>query len=76
LHWTGALVTLGGPALYLLGVMACAARVGRPQSWPRGFVVILLLAAIPLAALAPAIVVSAALIVLLGSLVVAEELRA
>ncbi|HEX2497390.1 MAG: low temperature requirement protein A [Actinomycetes bacterium] len=76
LHWAGALVSLGGPALYLLGVMACAARVGRPQRWPRAFVVILLLAAIPLAAHAPAIVVSAVLIVLLGSLVISEELRA
>ena len=26
----GALVTLGGPALYLLGLMACAWRVGLP----------------------------------------------
>ena len=76
LHWPGALVTLGGPALYLLGVMACAARVGRPQRWPRAVVVILLLAAIPLAARAPAIAVSGALVVLLGSLVIAEELRA
>jgi len=76
LHWPGALVTLGGPALYLLGVMACAARVGRPQRWPRAVVVILLIAAIPLAAQAPAIAVSGALIVLLGSLVIAEELHA
>jgi low temperature requirement protein LtrA len=76
LHMTGALVTLGGPALYLLGVMACAARVGRPQSWPRAVVVVLLLAAIPLAAQMPAIAVSAALILLLGSLVVTEEIRA
>jgi len=76
LYLAGALVTLGGPALYLLGVMACAARVGHPQSWPRALVVVLLLAAVPLAANAPAIVVSVALIVLLGSLVIAEELRA
>jgi low temperature requirement protein LtrA len=74
LHLTGAIVTLGGPALYLLGVMATAARVGRPQSWARAVVVVLLLAAIPLAALMPAIAVSAALILLLGSLVVIEEL--
>jgi hypothetical protein len=39
-------------------------------------VVVLLLAAIPLAAHMPAIAVSAALILLLGSLVVAEEIRA
>jgi len=55
-------------------VMATAARVGRPQSWARAVVVVLLLAAIPLAALMPAIAVSAALILLLGSLVVIEEL--
>jgi low temperature requirement protein LtrA len=76
LHLTGAIVTLGGPALYLLGVMATAARVGHPQSWPRAVVVVLLLAAIPLAAHMPAIAVSAALILVLGSLVVAEERRA
>jgi low temperature requirement protein LtrA len=76
LHLTGAIVTLGGPALYLLGVMATAARVGHPQSWPRAVVVVLLLAAIPLAAHVPAIAVSAALILVLGSVVVAEELRA
>ncbi len=32
----GALVALGGPALYLLGVVAFGARIGRHEPWTRG----------------------------------------
>ena len=32
LHDSGALVALGGPALFLAGLMACAARIGQAQS--------------------------------------------
>jgi low temperature requirement protein LtrA len=67
----GALVTLGGPALFLLGVVAFGARVGRHQSWTRPAVVVVLLAAVPLAADARALVVSAACTGLLALLVVA-----
>jgi low temperature requirement protein LtrA len=67
----GALVTLGGPALFLLGVVAFGARVGRRQSWTRPAVVVVLLAAVPLAADARALVVSALCTGLLALLVVA-----
>jgi low temperature requirement protein LtrA len=76
LKTTGALVMLGGPALYLLGVMASAARIGRRPSWPRAVVVLLLLAAVPLAAQTSGLVVAAGLTLLLVSLAVAEQLRA
>jgi low temperature requirement protein LtrA len=75
LHDSGALVALGGPALFLAGLSVSAARGGQTQSVPRGVVVIALLAAMPLAAGADGLVVSAALTALLGALVVAEQLR-
>jgi low temperature requirement protein LtrA len=72
---SGALVALGGPALFLAGLMACAARIGQAQSVPRVVVVIALLAAVPLAAGADGLVVSGVLTALLGGLVVAGQLR-
>ena len=38
LHDSGALVVLGAPALFLAGLMACAARIGQGQSVPRAVV--------------------------------------
>ena len=75
LHDSGALVALGAPALFLAGLMACAARIGQAQSLPRAVVVIALLAAVPLAAVADGLVVSGVLTALLAALVVAEQLR-
>ena len=50
LNDAGALVALGGPALFLGGLMACAARTGQTQSLPRAVAVVALLAAVPVAA--------------------------
>jgi low temperature requirement protein LtrA len=75
LHASGALIALGAPALFLAGLMACAARIGQAQSLPRAVVVIALLAAVPLAAVADALVVSGVLTALLAALVVSEQLR-
>ena len=75
LHDSGALVALGGPALFLAGLMACAARIGQAQSVPRAVAVIALLAAVPLAAGADGLVASVVLTALLSALVVAEQLR-
>jgi low temperature requirement protein LtrA len=75
LHDSGALVALGGPALFLAGLMACAARIGHAQSTPRAVAVIALLAAVPLAAGADGLVASGVLTALLAALVVAEQLR-
>jgi low temperature requirement protein LtrA len=70
----GALVTLGGPALYLLGVVAFGARVGRHQPWTRTAAAALLLAAVPLAAEAPGLLVAGLATVLLIALVVGDRL--
>jgi low temperature requirement protein LtrA len=75
LHDSGALVALGGPALFLAGLMACAARIGHAQSTPRAVAVIGLLAAVPLAAGADGLVVSGVLTALLAALVAVEQLR-
>src|SRR5829696_4685069 len=75
LHDAGALVALGGPALFLAGLMACAARIGQTQSAPRAVAIVALLGAVPLAAGADGRLVSALLTALLAALVVAEQMR-
>jgi low temperature requirement protein LtrA len=71
----GALVALAGPALFLGGLMACAARLGEPQSQPRVVAVVALLAAVPLAARADGLLVAALLTAVLAVLLVAEQPR-
>jgi low temperature requirement protein LtrA len=75
LHDAGALVALGGTALFLAGLMACAARIGQAQSAPRVVAILALLAAMPLAAGADSLLVSTLLTALLAALVVAEQRR-
>jgi low temperature requirement protein LtrA len=75
LHDAGALVALGGPALFLSGLMACAARLGHAQSLPRAAAVVVLLVAVPLAGGIDGLVVSALLTALLAVLVLAGLLR-
>jgi low temperature requirement protein LtrA len=76
LQSAGALVALGGPALFLVGLMVAAARIGYPLSRPRAVAVAALLAAVPLAAGASGLLVSALITALLALLVVVEQLRA
>jgi low temperature requirement protein LtrA len=54
----GALVALGGPALYLLGLVAFGARVGRHQPWIRLAAAAVLVAAVPLGARADGLLVA------------------
>jgi len=75
LHGAGALATLAGPALFLGGLMACAARLGQAQSPPRAVAVLALLATVPFASGADGLLVSALVTALLAVLVVAEQLR-
>jgi low temperature requirement protein LtrA len=75
LHQAGALVALGGPALFLGGLMACAARLGQAQSLARAVAVVALVAAVPLGAGADGLVVLALITALLAALVVVEQLR-
>jgi low temperature requirement protein LtrA len=71
----GAIVALGGPALFLGGLIACAARLGQSQSRPQAIALGALLAAVPLVAGLDGLVVSALLTALLAVLVVAEQSR-
>jgi low temperature requirement protein LtrA len=75
LHDAGVLVALGGPALFLAGLIALAARLDHPQSRPRAVAVVALLAAVPLVAGADGLIVSALLTTSLAMLVVAEQVR-
>jgi low temperature requirement protein LtrA len=70
----GALVALGGPALYLLGVVAFGARVGRHQPWTRPAAAAVFAAAVPLGAEASGLLVAAVSTALLALLVVADRL--
>jgi hypothetical protein len=63
------------PALLLVGLMACAARLGEAQSQPRVVAVVALLAAVPLAARADGLPVAALLTAVLAALVIAEQAR-
>jgi len=69
----GALVTLAGPAIFLLGMAAFGARVGRHQGSIRLVAAALLFAAVPLAAGASALCVAAAEAAILIALVVADR---
>ncbi|MFL5839687.1 MAG: low temperature requirement protein A [Thermoleophilaceae bacterium] len=71
----GALVALGGSALFLAGLMAVAARLGQAQSLQRVVAVVALVAAVPLAAGADGLIVAALVTALLVALVVAEHPR-
>ena len=76
LHDAGALVALGGPALFLAGLMACGARLGEAQSRPRVVAFVVLLAAVPFAGDVDGLLVMALITALLAVLVVAEQVAA
>ena len=75
LTMAGALVALGGPALFIAGLMAFGARVGRHRAWTRGAAAVALAACVPLAAEAHGLLVAAAATALLTALVVTDLLR-
>ncbi len=75
LHAAGSVATLGGPALYLLGITASTVRIGRRPSWLQTAVVALLLAAIYPAAYADGLLVLSLVAVILVALAAVEQLR-
>jgi low temperature requirement protein LtrA len=75
LYAAGAIVTLGGPAVYLLGMMASTVRIGRRPSWLQAVAVALLLAAIYPAAHVSGLIVLTFVSVVLVALAAAEEIR-
>jgi low temperature requirement protein LtrA len=73
LHTAGSLVALGGPALFLVGLLSCGARLGRPHRWPIVIAVVALVVAVPLAAEAEGLWVLAVVAAMLASLVAVEH---
>jgi low temperature requirement protein LtrA len=73
LHTAGALVALGGPALFLIGVLACSVRLGQRPRVPVIVAAVVLLAAIPLAAVIPGLLVLGLVAALLSALVAVEH---
>ncbi|WP_116950287.1 low temperature requirement protein A [Jiangella endophytica] len=72
---TGALAVLGGPALFLVGLIACAVRVGHRIGWPWLVAVVVLLAGVPVMAGASGLATSAFALVVLGALSALEYRR-
>ena len=72
---SGALVTLAGPALYLVGLMGCLARVGHGTSWPIVITVAGLVAAVPLATRVSGLATLSFLVVVLFALAVWQQRR-
>ncbi|TDD70078.1 low temperature requirement protein A [Jiangella aurantiaca] len=75
LEVAGALAVLGGPALFLLGLIACGVRIRHRIGWPAVVAVVLLLAGVPVMAGQSGLVASAFVLVVLGTLAVAEHRR-
>lgn len=75
LETVGAVAVLGGPALFLAGLMACGLRVGHRIGWPAIVTVVALLAAIPVMAGQSGLVTSAFVLVVLSALAVVEHRR-
>jgi low temperature requirement protein LtrA len=74
LEMAGALVALGGPALYLSGLVVFGARMGRQLAWGRIGGALVLLAAVPLAAEVSGLVVVGASAAVLVGLVILDHL--
>ncbi len=76
LHMAGAVVTLSGPALYLIGIMASTVRTGRRPSWLQAAAVAVLIAAMYPAAHATGLLVLTLVSIVLIALAAAEQIRA
>ena len=72
---SGALVTLAGPALYLLGLAGCLVRVGQGSSWPIPITAVVLVAAVPLATRVSGLVTLSFLMVVLIGLAAVDQRR-
>lgn len=73
---TGALAVLGGPALFLLGLLACSVRVRHRAGWPAVAAVAVLLAGVPVMAGRSGLATATFSLVVLGVLAVIEFRRA
>lgn len=73
LELSGALAMLCGPALYLVGLVGCLARVGCGVRWPTAISVVVLIGAVPLAVLVSGLVTLCFLVVVLVGLAVVDQ---
>jgi low temperature requirement protein LtrA len=73
LNPSGALVTLAGPALYLVGLVGCLVRVGHGTSWPIVITAVVLVAAVPLATRVSGLATLSFLVVVLVGLAVVDQ---
>jgi low temperature requirement protein LtrA len=76
LELSGALTLLGGPALYLVGLVGCLLRIGHGTSWPTVITVVVLVGAIPLAPLVSGMATIGFLVVVLVGLAIVDHRRA
>jgi low temperature requirement protein LtrA len=76
LSTAGAIVTLLGPTLYLVGLIACVARIGVRPGWPRVAVAVILICAIPVATVIGALLTVTVIAILLVGLIAVERTRA
>jgi low temperature requirement protein LtrA len=75
LHLAGALVTYGGPALFLAGLAACCARVRRPRAWWPLALAVVILGCAPLAAGVARLTATGVLVAVLAGAVAIEQAR-
>ncbi|ONH32487.1 low temperature requirement protein A [Pseudofrankia asymbiotica] len=75
LHLAGALVTCGGPALFLAGLAACCARVRRRQAWWPLAVAVVVIGCAPLVAGVPSLAAAGGLTAVLIGAAVVEQTR-
>ncbi|WP_007512180.1 low temperature requirement protein A [Pseudofrankia sp. EUN1h] len=75
LHLAGALVSCGGPALFLAGLAACCARVRRHRAWWPLAVAVVVLGCAPLAAGIESLTAMGALAVVLVGAAAIEQAR-
>jgi low temperature requirement protein LtrA len=76
LELSGAVTLLGGPALYLAGLVGSLLRIGNGMAWPIAVTVIVLVGAIPLATVVSGLATLGFLVVVLVGLAVVDHRRA
>jgi low temperature requirement protein LtrA len=75
LELSGAVTMLGGPALYLVGLVGCLLRIGRGTPGPTVVTVVVLVGAIPLATMVSGMATISFLVIILVGLAVVDHRR-
>ena len=75
LELSGAMTLLGGPALYLAGLVGTLLRIGHGIAWPTTVAIVVLVGAIPLAPLVSGLATISFLVIVLVGLAVVDQRR-